>query len=160
MLVLNWSRSTAAPIPRPSPTIRPRARLSGIRGEIGEAGTIAVRVTDTVTGETLPSLGFSRSATSRGNSLPTAFAMSAARTGSVSETTMSSSTVSSGLLALTRDVSCSGVNGSRSSLITGSAISGLVTMSTYDFTRCCVNVLPWLSAEMPGSVRTETNSWV
>jgi len=103
-----------------------------MRGEAGTAGVTAARVSVTTTGEGSDAPvrgGVSRRLTSRGNCSATALATSRARSGEVSRTVMSSSTVSSGLLALTASASASGVVARPSCRITGWSTAGLSTRS-------------------------------
>jgi len=126
------SRSTAAPSPRPRPTSRPSATSRPTRGEVGRTGVAAARVSRTDTGEAAGDVrvpGDSSRPTIRGNCSATASAMSRARVAEVSRTLMSTSTVSSGLLAVTASARSAAVIGRCSCVTTGWSTAGLSTRS-------------------------------
>ena len=102
-------RRDAKPIPRPNPRSNPRARLIAFFGEAGESAGTAFKTVETLTGESLPIPCNSKLATVTPNCLATAFAISAARCGSVSVTVRTIKTVSRGAEAETISLSSSGV---------------------------------------------------
>ena len=86
--------------------------------------------------------------------------MRAACSGLASFTMTSMSTVSRGTLAEIFAPRSSALTSSPSWSITGVSTVGVVMMSEYDFTRCCVKLLPWSSWVESPLPDVDTNSWV
>lgn len=150
MRLSSVDRSTAIATPKANPTQSPKSRFSLVLGADGATGASAGLMTDRLTGEAPPDLGFSRLSTARIKLSATACAIAADRTGEPSVAVIFISTVLMSVLALTRPANSADVVFNPNESMAGCKTIGESTVLTYDCTLAWLNVFPcWSSCTEP-----------